>query len=142
MVCDSTTQFALSQCRRWSLAVLFALMIIGGCWGGDELPRKPVFGTVSSATNKLDGAISFLPAADTKGPSATTAIVQGKYRFAASDCVVPGKYQVLIVPKITKPFSQSGSTTTTQSKSEPREFRQEVTVPADGPYELNFQVGS
>ncbi len=141
MVCDSMTPFALSQCRQWSFAALFAVTIIGGCSGGDELPRKPVFGTVSTASNTLDGAISFLPTADTKGPSATTAIIQGKYRFVAGDGVVPGKYQVLIVPKITKPISQPESATKTHSKSEPTEFRQEVTVPADGPFELNFQVG-
>ncbi len=142
MVCDSTTQFAVSQCRQWSLAAYFAVTIIGGCSGGDELPRKPVFGTVSASSDKLDGAISFLPAVDTKGPSATTAIVQGKYRFVAGDGVVPGKYQVLIVPKITKSISQPGSVTKAHSKSAPTEFRQEVTVPADGPFELNFQVGS
>ena len=142
MVSDSTPMLALSQFRQWSFAVLFAVMIIGGCSGRDELPRKQVFGTVSSSSNALDGAISFLPAAGTKGPSATTAIVQGKYRFAAGDGVVPGKYQVLIVPKLTKPIPQPGSATKPHSTSEPTEFRQEATVSADGPFELNFQVGS
>ena len=141
MVCDTTTQFAMSQCRQWPLAAFVAMLSIAGC-SGDGIPRKPVFGTVSSSSSTLDGAISFLPVADTKGPSATTAIIQGKYRFVAGDGVVPGKYQVLIVPKIKKPIAQPGSATNADSKVKPTEFRQAATVPADGPFELNFQVGS
>ena len=105
----------------------------------NDLPEAGPNGTVSAASSSFDGAISFLPTTDTNGPSATTAIVQGKYRFVAGDGPVPGKYQVLIVPKATKPISQSESATKA-SKSEPTEFRQEVTIPANGPFELNFQV--
>ncbi len=106
--------------------------------------RKPVFGTVSnSAANPVNGGISFLPAAGTKGPAATAAVVEGKFRFAAADGPVPGQYQVLIVPKIIKDIPKSDSaknTAATKAKSEPKEYRLDATVPETGPFELNLKV--
>ncbi len=138
MICHSAKRSTPIACQRWTVAALCAVIVFLGCSSGDGLPRKPVFGAVTSSSTGLEGAISFLPAAGTKGPSSTTAIVEGKYRFAAGDGPVPGKYQVLIVPKVTKQTSQ----TPADAKSVPTEFRQDATVPAEGSFELNFKVGS
>lgn len=128
--------------------LLFSSCVVVGLIGCSESgpPRKPVFGTVSrSAASSINGAISFLPAVGTKGPSATASVVDGKFRFAAEDGPVPGQYQVLIIPKAIKDIPQSDSAKNaaeSKAKSEPKEYRLEATVPEKGPFELNLKVGT
>ena len=134
---------SISACRLFCSC--FVVVGLLGCSESGP-PRKPVFGTVSSAAaNQVNGGISFLPAAGTKGPSATGAVVEGKFRFAAEDGPVPGQYQVLIVPKIIKDIPKSDAAKNpdaTKAKPEPKEYRLDVTVPETGPFELNLKVGS
>lgn len=132
---------------RWcsmSLWLLGLTAVLCGCSGEAGPPRKPVFGTVTgSADSSFEGAISFLPQPGTKGPSATTAVVKGKYQFAAAGGPVPGKYQVLIVPKATKSFPQGNSAGSKDNRpvvSDAKEFQLETTVPDKDPFELNFKL--
>ena len=91
---------------RWCAGYLrlFCLAaVICGCSDNSGPPRKPVYGSVTGPmVGTFEGAISFLPLPETKGPSATAPIVGGKYRFSAAEGPVPGKYDVLIVPKLKK----------------------------------------
>ena len=134
---------------RWCAShvrLLCVATVICGCSGSDGPPRKPVYGTVTDPmVDTFEGAISFLPLPETKGPSATTAIVSGKYRFDATDGPIPGKYEVLIVPKLTKsiptadtPASKDGDAESSSSS----EIKLAATVPDKAPFELNFNLPS
>jgi hypothetical protein len=56
-----------------------------------------VYGEVTVDSVKVArGSISFFPAGDTVGPSATTAIVNGRYEFADSNGPYAGTYRVTV----------------------------------------------
>ncbi len=44
----------------------------------------------------VQGSISFLPASNTVGPAATTAIVNGRYEFTSENGPYSGNYRVIV----------------------------------------------
>jgi hypothetical protein len=74
------------------------LFVNGGCRNADGPARIAVVGTVTSASgDPVDGMISFLPEAGTKGPAATASLVDGMFQFDKTNGPVAGKYRVLVV---------------------------------------------
>jgi hypothetical protein len=56
-----------------------------------------MFGAVALATGeKLSGSITLMPAKGNTGPAATTAIVDGQYRFDTTNGPTAGPHQVMI----------------------------------------------
>jgi hypothetical protein len=73
--------------------------LLGGCGGGDGLPRQEVLGQVTLNGEPLaDGTIQFQPGTITEGPevSGGALISGGVYRIARNEGLVPGTYKVLI----------------------------------------------
>ncbi|MGV3483205.1 MAG: hypothetical protein ACO1RT_02170, partial [Planctomycetaceae bacterium] len=82
---------------RWSRggSILVALMLLEGC--GSESPRRAVRGTVSvDQTVIARGSISFFPDRGHAGPAASTAIVDGNYRFTEINGPTAGRHRVVI----------------------------------------------
>ena len=68
-----------------------------GCGAQGKVSRLPVSGTVSSHSGEtLNGSITFVPAEGRSGPAATTAIVDGKYRFDATNGPTAGEHRVIV----------------------------------------------
>ncbi|MCE9582965.1 MAG: hypothetical protein K8T20_10760, partial [Planctomycetes bacterium] len=68
------------------------------CGGGSRgIPRAGVEGGVTLGGESLkEGAICFIPLAETKGPAAAAPIKDGRYAVPVSQGPVSGKYQVRI----------------------------------------------
>jgi len=84
-----------------SFAALWILLglctTLAGCGGRNSASRLPIRGTVSFSTGqKLRGAITFVPAEGHAGPAATTAIVDGRYQFDATNGPTPGPHRVIV----------------------------------------------
>ena len=80
--------------------VLAVCLSLCGCGSGEpELRRLAVTGQVTAGADKaVNGAISFLPDEGNSGPSVTTSISAGEYRFDTTNGPIAGKYKVVIVP--------------------------------------------
>lgn len=77
------------------LTVSLALSAIG-CRGVVE-PRRALHGEVRVDSEQVGrGSISFFPQGKTVGPAATTAIVNGKYKFTEVNGPYPGEHRVLV----------------------------------------------
>ncbi len=85
--------------HRWihpALPILALAVVAAGC-GKDPAARLPVYGDVSCADGQtFNGSISFLPAAGSRGPAATTGIGNGYYCFDSADGPMAGPHRVLI----------------------------------------------
>ena len=80
--------------RLVSLAVLFVLVIAGGCRHGG-LSRKVVFGSVTCGGEKVvTGTVRFVPVGSTPGPATVALIVNGQYRAENRGGVPIGKHRV------------------------------------------------
>ena len=79
-------------------AVVVLLMTVGGCAGGDGLPREPITGRVTLEGKPLDlGNIQFMaadPSGAITGGGAT--ITEGRYEIDRGQGLVPGVYRVMI----------------------------------------------
>jgi hypothetical protein len=76
-------------------------LFMGGCGRSDGPERIAAFGTVTAQSGDLvDGMISFLPEAGTRGPAATTSLVGGAFAFDRRNGPVEGKYRVLVVKQL------------------------------------------
>jgi hypothetical protein len=73
--------------RYVTLAMAVALSV--GC--GGETERAPIFGTLIGAAGR-DGVITVAPAQGNEGPSGTTQIVGGEFKFDADSGPAPGAY--------------------------------------------------
>lgn len=74
--------------------MLACLLVFSGCGGSD---RSPVSGTVTLDGQPVAvGSISFRPAKGTKGNTAGTTIVDGRYTVAAERGLSPGDYTVQV----------------------------------------------
>src|SRR6187397_3012218 len=72
---------------------------LGGCGGGDGLPRQEVSGQVTLDGQPLaDGSIQFQPGETGGGPqvSGGALIERGSYRIGRNEGLVPGPYKVMI----------------------------------------------
>lgn len=76
-------------------------MMLSGCTPHEpSVLRLGVSGLVTvGADNAVNGIISFLPEAGNDGPAASASIVNGEYRFNATNGPVAGKYKVVVVPR-------------------------------------------
>ncbi len=128
------------------LTMLLSLgLLLGGC-GGSSVQRVPVSGRVTTADGKpLNGSITLLPSAGTKGPAATVGVVDGKYQFDRNNGPTAGPHRVLIVREITKslpankpgPASVKPMPPTADLKSE---WTLSTDVPAAGSEECDFKL--
>jgi hypothetical protein len=86
---------------RWvgPFAGLIVLGIVAaGCdQGGDDLPRQPIWGTVTlDGKTVAKGTIQFQPATGAEPTSAGSLIEDGKYSIDRTGGLVPGTYKVII----------------------------------------------
>jgi hypothetical protein len=89
---------ALSIQRFAALWILLGLVTtLVGCGARNSVSRLPIAGSVSLSTGeKLRGAITFVPVEGHTGPAATTAIVDGRYQFNATNGPTPGPHRVIV----------------------------------------------
>jgi hypothetical protein len=75
------------------------LLTIGGCGGGDGLPREPIAGRVTLDGEPLDlGNIQFMAADPAAGPitGGGATITGGRYEIGREKGLIPGSYRVMI----------------------------------------------
>ena len=117
-----------------TLAMLVAISAVG-CGQDSQIDRKPVFGKIVGADGR-GGIVTFTPTDGTIGPAATRDFENGAYRFSEEDGPVPGKYIAAIQ------FEMSDSSAATNRAMRRRPYEPEkttaVSVPADGPYEIDL----
>jgi hypothetical protein len=90
------------------VASLIVALSLCGCGRTETGPaRIAVYGKVAGP-GTVNGTISFLPAGETKGPSATASIANGSYRFDTTDGPVAGSYNVVITLRREVPKAQAG----------------------------------
>jgi hypothetical protein len=86
---------------RLRYTLVLAVGLAAGCSGsGDDLPREPVWGTVTLDNQPLaTGVIQFGPADKAAGAALNSAggqITDGKFSISREQGLVPGKYNVAI----------------------------------------------
>jgi len=85
------------------LIVVGMTSISVGCGAQGKVSRLPVSGTVSFASGELlNGSITFVPSEGRSGPAATTAIVDGKYRFDVTNGPTAGEHRVIVKRLVAK----------------------------------------
>lgn len=112
-----------SPLRRISRLVLIAALLLVGFPACDSpSPRRPVSGTVSvDGVAVKVGSISFLPDAGHRGPSASTAIIAGRYQFTSENGPTPGPHRVMVgieqTPTASDPTLQAPAPSSPESSS-------------------------
>jgi hypothetical protein len=91
--------------------LILALAAWPGCGGAtDDLPREPVYGSVTFEDKPVaSGMIQFLPASPEAGTQAGAKIENGSYSVPREGGPVPGKYQVVINASSGDAASPSGA---------------------------------
>jgi len=94
-------------------------LFLVGCGRANSLSHLPVSGTVSvSSGEKLNGSITYIPVEGRSGPAATTAVVDGKYRFDETNGPTPGEHRVIVKRIVSKRTTlESRGTPKTDSNS-------------------------
>ncbi len=87
--------------RFWPRVICVALAFAAtGCWGNDDLPRQPVYGTVTLDGKLLQqGVITFYPAEKMiKGPIVVSGdmIKNGRFGVSRKFGLIPGRYKVAV----------------------------------------------
>src|SRR5262245_5663848 len=81
--------------RLWGFLIL--MIASAGCGSASNVARLPLEGAIRLSTGEtLNGSITLVPAEGGSGPAATTAIVDGKYRFDAKNGPTPGEHRVIV----------------------------------------------
>ena len=126
-----------------------ALGLLGtGCDRGG-VARLPVWGTVSRAGGgTIDGSITFLPAQGRRGPSATTALVAGQYRFDRDSGPTAGPHRVIVAQrggkdKALKMSAHQPSPASAEAGRGDGKTAQTLSadVPASAPYRCDLKLG-
>jgi hypothetical protein len=87
---------ALRSSRQIACVLLFAGLLLAGC-GRSGPERYEVSGSVIFAGEKIaEGAVTFTPIGDTKGPRVGANIQQGQYHIDRSGGPVAGRHRVEI----------------------------------------------
>lgn len=133
---------ALSSHRAIVSSILLGLApLLVGCGRGKVVERFPVHGTVRLANGeRLSGSITFLPAKGRPGPGATTALVEGSYRFDRSNGPVAGPQTVIvkrIVPRSRVPELPTDKQSAQTANSE---WTESTDVSDDGQYLHDFTL--
>jgi hypothetical protein len=138
---------------RPTTPILLAALAIGGCNADssapvDPYPRVAVAGTVTLDDLPLsEGMIQLDPAPDTKGPTASGEIHQGKFAIEKPLGPVSGKYKVRISgrpPAKINEQEQPGGTPKVKPDPVPSKYNSksklETDVPAEGSPTLDFKL--
>ena len=84
--------------------VLTASATAWGCGSEDQLQRQAISGSVTLAGKPLEsGMIQFQPTSTNETTAGVGTIALGRYRIAAIEGLVPGKYQVMITGALGPP---------------------------------------
>lgn len=119
-----------------SILLGLALLVVG-CGKGTSVKRFPVYGAVTLVSGeKLNGSITFLPASGRKGPAATTALVDGNYRFDRNNGPAAGLQTVIVSEART---ARSLPTKRVVEKTR-REWTLSIDVTDDGQYSHDFTL--
>jgi len=113
-------------------------LLLMGCSGPDGPERIPLEGIISGAeiAGDLNGTISLLPSAETKGPAANGLIRNGLYEFTSEDGPVAGNHRVLI--DVEPPRGKLD--TAAEQAALQWKFEFQITVPSEAPFEADFQL--
>lgn len=77
--------------------VIASLAGLGGCGGGDNLPREAVSGMVTVEAKPLkSGLITFVPVDAATPTQGGATVLEGKYEIPKTVGLVPGKYKVVV----------------------------------------------
>ncbi|SIO66320.1 hypothetical protein SAMN05444166_8041 [Singulisphaera sp. GP187] len=138
---------------RPNTLILLTAIVSGGCGADSSAPVDPytrvtVAGTVTlDGTPLSEGTIQLDPAPDTKGPTATGEIHQGKYAIEKSQGPVAGKYLVRISGRPLVKLEatvQPGGTPKVTPDPVPSQYntksKLETNLPADGSPNLDFDL--
>ena len=113
-----------------------------GC-GGSGSGRLPVFGTVRGpGDEKLDGSISFIPAAG-QVPASIASLVNGEYRLNSTNGPGRGNYRVLIRRnRAQDPAGPEVEAFTGLTGGDYRhdEWTLAADVPIKSPYQIDFKL--
>jgi len=152
-------------CRCVLAALSFSLLVFSGC--GSSTGRRPLHGRVEiDGVAVTRGSISFLPAAGNPGPAANTVIVDGEYRFTGESGPYCGPHRVVIdidpypgeaaatgqeagqdVKAVGKKAAGARARRPRPSRAKvtptaKRHWEVEYTVPENGEYGKDFELGS
>ncbi len=84
---------------HFALALGLTLVLTCGCAPKSKWDRIPLEGTATLDGSPFTGAIALKPDRSIKGPSATSNVVDGKFRFKKSTGPVAGKHAAILLPK-------------------------------------------
>jgi hypothetical protein len=92
--------------QRWTalpfLLSALAFVVIGGCDSTSD--RRAISGTVSVDGKPVEkGSIMFLPDAGHRGPSASSSILDGEYRFTIENGPTAGPHRVVVGVGLSSP---------------------------------------
>ncbi len=124
---------------------LAVLSLQAGCGGGDE--RQPVFGKIIGAEGQ-NGSLSLVPTEGNAGPSAIALIVDGAYKFDASNGPAPGPHAAhILLEKGTSPAAapdnpKVGIAPTSGENALGKQYSATVTVPAAAPFEMDINLNA
>jgi hypothetical protein len=74
------------------------IVVVAVCGGGcadDSITRAPIFGAILGAEGR-NGVVTVTPLGETRGPSATATVVDGRYEFDDESGPAPGAYQARV----------------------------------------------
>jgi hypothetical protein len=129
--------------RSALLVALIALTTVG-CGGPEsKIDRKAIYRKIVGAEGQT-GLVTFTPIDSSIGPAAMNDFEAGAYRFTKENGPVPGKHNVSIeleesISAAEMPKNLSGSRPPTVTY-EAVEKTITVSVPAEGPFEINIDI--
>ncbi len=101
---DCTLTKSIVRIGALMLASLAPLAGLGGCGGGDNLPREEINGSVTIDGKPLPrGMVTFVPADAEVSTQGGASIQDGKFTIPRIQGLVPGKYKVVVSSPDDKP---------------------------------------
>ncbi len=128
--------------------VILGVAALGGGCGKGGVARLPLWGTVSGAHGEApSGSITFLPDKGRPGPSATTRLIAGQYRFDWKDGPTAGPHRVIVSEPVAKEaalkaLAQDSSPAPSEAADGGRktEWTLSADVPAAAPYRCDLKL--
>jgi hypothetical protein len=132
----------MRECRAFVVMVLFGILsLLCGCDSETHVKRFPVHGTVTMASGeKLNGSITFLPAAGHSGPSATASLVEGQYTFDRTNGPAAGPHQVIITRIVSRADSMKAIAAKQPPKANLAKWTFSAELTDDGPGVQDFTI--